>query len=121
MDAVDFLKAKNRICKSRDSYPNDCWACPIGNGSGGCQAGVVENQRITEEELVQIVKKWSKEHPIKTRQSEILKRFPNAKLDEEGTISICPRAVDSTFETNGKCWNMTCHQCRKEYWLAEVE
>ena len=69
MDAVEFLKAKNRICKSRDKHPDDCWSCPIGNESGVCQAGVFENQRVTEAEVVQIVEKWLKEHTSKTRSS----------------------------------------------------
>lgn len=113
MDAVEFLKAKNRICRG-----NDCYVCPIGNSNGGCRAGVAKNQESTEEELVQIVEKWSAEHPIKTRQSEFLKMFPNARLNECKSIAICPRIVDANFS---ECKDEGCSKCEKEYWLAEVE
>lgn len=69
MDAVEFLKAKNRMCREYGDIPEDCFACPIGNDSGGCQAGVLENQKVTEEILVQIVEKWAKEHPKKRRNN----------------------------------------------------
>lgn len=57
MDAVEFLKAKNRMCREYGDLPEDCFICPIGNDSGGCQAGALENWKVTEEILVQIVEK----------------------------------------------------------------
>lgn len=122
MDAVEFLKAKNRICKSRDKYSDYCWSCPIGNGSGGCQAGAFGNQRVTETELVQIVENWSKEHPIKTRQSEFLKLFPDAKLDNNGIVLIMPCHIEGRLRSSEMCEKMTsCPECRKAYWGEEVE
>lgn len=122
MDAVEFLKAKNRMCREYGELPEDCFACPIGNDSGGCQAGVLENQKVTEEMLVQIVEKWAAEHPRKTRQSEFLKMFPNAALDN-GTIRTCPQLIEG--EDNYNCIYdngiPSCINCRKRYWLAEVE
>ena len=45
------------------------------------------------EEAVDAVERWANEHPVKTRQSELLKLFPNAKSDETGVSYICPRMV----------------------------
>lgn len=122
MDAVEFLKAKNRMCRECGYLPGDCFVCPIGNDSGGCQAGVLENQKVTEEILVQIVEKWAAEHPRKTRQSEFLKMFPNAALDN-GTIRTCPQLIEG--EDNYNCIYdngiPSCINCCKRYWLAEVE
>lgn len=120
MNAVEFLKAKNRMCREYGELPEDCFACPIGNDSGGCQAGVLENQKVTEEILVQIVEKWAKEHPIKTRQSEFLKMFPNARL-ECGIVCIDPCEVDMSIGNDTRCKNTTCGECAEKYWLAEVE
>ena len=120
MDAVEFLKAKNRMCRERGYLPEDCFACPIGNDSGGCQAGVLENQKVTEEMLVQIVEKWAKEHPKKTRQSEFLKMFPNAYI-AGGVPEINPCHVDAKFSPQKGCGNSSCADCRKEYWNEEVE
>ena len=54
MDAVEFLKIKNRICRK-----HDCYDCPIGNKDGGCQVGCAYEQEATEEKLVFIVEKWA--------------------------------------------------------------
>lgn len=53
----------------------------------------------------------------KTRQSEFLKMFPNALINEDPeTIAICPQNVDGRIECDGKCY-----QCHKDFWLAEVK
>lgn len=118
MDAVEFLKEKNRMCREYGTLENDCYTCPLGNDSGGCQAGVAENQIVAEEDLVQIVEKWSKEHPIKTRQSEFLKMFPDVRMHSDH-IDICPKTVDTKSELCDK-YDCECSKCKKEYWLAEV-
>lgn len=121
MDAVKFLKEKNRMCKK----VNDCFICSLGNEDGRCQIGSIVNQRLTEEQLVENVKKWAEKHPVKTRQSEFLKMFPNAKM-LNGVISVDPCevdtencGVDSESEWCQKC--DSCESCHKDYWLAEVE
>lgn len=118
MDAVEFLKAKNRICREYGELPEDCFACPIGNDSGACQAGVLENQKVTEEILVQIVEKWAKEHPKKTRQSEFLKMFPNARIRGD-VLEIRPCDIDDNIECIDG--DEECYECYRKYWLAEVE
>lgn len=65
-----------------------------------------------------IILKWCKEHPVKTRQSEFLKMFPNAGIDENGVVTICPICVDTNFNCVS---SISCPKCREEYWLAEVE
>lgn len=53
----------------------------------------------------------------KTRQSEFLKMFPNALINENSrTIDICPQYVDGRIDCDGKC-----SQCSKDFWLAEVK
>ncbi len=62
MDAVEYVKQRERMC----DYYIDCDDCPAGYYEG-CSS----LDRISE--LVPIVEQWSKEHPVKTRQSEFLK------------------------------------------------
>lgn len=67
-------------------------------------------------EFIEIVQKWSDEHPVKTRQSELLKLFPNLRYEDY--IGYCPIDFDSTFE----CIAYTdCDDCQKKFWLQEVE
>ena len=68
------------------------------------------------EETVRIVEKWSAEHPVKTRQNEFLKMFPNAEI-KDGYLHICPGKIDKNF----KCNNRICSSCLQKFWLAEVE
>ena len=110
MDAVKYLKERKRMC---NSYNNMC---------DGCGFGKVPECDHTEddnpEKAVEIVEKWSAEHPVKTRQSEFLKLFPNAKINSSGVLSACPVRID---ENAVDACKDPCEKCRKEYWLSEVE
>lgn len=112
IDAVKYLKERKRMC---DSYNHMC---------DGCGFGKVPKCNRTEEDnpekAVEIVERWSDEHPIKTRQSEFLKIFPNAVI-QNGVIQICPRNIDQNSITSEECEELVCVECRKKYWLAEVE
>ena len=71
------------------------------------------------EKAVEIVEKWSAEHPVKTRQSEFLKMFPDVEL-EDNIIKILPCEINTKIKD--KCYRLRpCYGCRKKYWLAEVE
>lgn len=75
-----------------------------------------EKARITKE-------KWAAEHPVKTRQDEFLKMFPNAGM-EDGIIKIDPCKVDTrNISHNGMVCDKydLCADCRRDYWLAAVE
>lgn len=67
-------------------------------------------------EHIQIVQKWSDEHPVKTRQSELLKMFPNLKYEDY--IGFCPADFDLTMAC---VQYKDCDACQKEFWLQEVE
>lgn len=81
MDAVEFFKTANRLCKNRS-----CRECPV------CKDGVCmvmhtlrrgDNLVKSIEETISKVEQWEKGNPIKTRntrQSEFLKMFPNAPM-----------------------------------------
>ena len=111
MDAVKFLGEAKRMCSKHGS----CVGCLLEDYS--CNYRKIENP----EKLVAIVEKWSKEHPVKTRQSEFLKMFPNADIDKDGVLIVIPCHIDKNMKKvycqvlNG------CVECRRVYWLAEVE
>lgn len=77
------------------------------------------------EETVSKVEQWAKGHPVKTRQSEFLKMFPNAKFPnaktDGGVIIFCPRGFLPKGEAEAYCEKHDeCIECCKDYWLAEV-
>ena len=116
MDAVKFLKEETRMCE----FYTFCLACPLCMTNNKLKKPCNELKRINPEEYVSTVEKWSAEHPMKMRQSEFLKIFPNAVI-QNGVIQICPRNIDQNSITSEECEKMVCCECRKKYWLAEVE
>lgn len=76
MDAVKFIKERARMCDSLFG----CEGCPANsqeNGLGECFVGI--KSKYAPEQQIEIVDKWSKEHPRKTRQSVFLEQYPVRK------------------------------------------
>lgn len=114
MDAVKFTRAAMRMC---NAYYSKCWSCPAGDDTS-CKLDS-SYSAISTEEKVAIVEQWAAEHPVKTRQSEFLKHYPGARITIDGYLHTCPMDVFS--DTGINCGAQTCHECRKAFWLAEVE
>ena len=113
MDAVEFFKTINRLCKNQG-----CKECPA-NKIGTCLIGFSDNSVKNIEKIIPKLEQWAKEHPIKTRQSEFLRMFPNAMINEsDGVLCITPCKIEgkSIGCQNGK----SCDDCRRKYWLTEV-
>lgn len=114
MDAVEYVKQRNRMC---DYYVN-CSECPVGQYK--VCASIVGIPK-----LIPIVEQWAKEHPIKTRQSELLKLFPEASMLYDEYLDICPAQISSECrdKTTGGCYDprMNCGQCKRDFWLKEID
>lgn len=122
MDAVEFFKTVKRLCKNQG-----CDGCPVCKNNT-CMvmlmARIYGASDESIEETISKVEEWAKEHPVKTRQSELLKMFPKAAICDD-VISICPLFYCVNFlGTNfqGYCHNnrANCNKCCREYWLTEV-
>lgn len=111
MDAMELIRARNRMCKT---FPS-CEECPAFGVA--CYDNAAWNEKI-----VPIVEKWAEEHPIKTRQSEFLKQWPNAELDTKGVLLIHPCRIDTeNYEDKGLFCPVSCPECRREFWSQEVK
>lgn len=118
MDAIEFIKERQRLCQTYVC----CLECPAGNGNYGCKFNTASGYDATEQ--IRLLEDWSAAHPLRTRQYELLKLYPETALDENGVISICPNALFLAYRNkNGGCNNpdSTCPDCRKEFWLKEME
>lgn len=111
MDAVEFFKIVNRSCKNQG-----CKTCPAFK-DGMCMVAPDDDAIKNIEETVSKVEQWAKDHPVKTRQSEFLKQFPNATLHRD-VISIPPCSMEKEIKEN--CLKSDCYECRRDYWLTEV-
>jgi hypothetical protein len=101
MDAVKFIEERNRMCGTM----SEVW--------GVDAAQIVKN---TEE--------WAAAHPRKTRQSVFLEQYPEARTGDNGVLLVCPCPISASHRNaNGGCATIgrRCDDCRKEYWMQEVE
>ena len=109
MDAVEFIKQVRRMGKQKGE-------------------AICFKLEEKDTEIVEQVEQWAKEHPIKTRQSELLKLFPDMKIDNAGTLYMCPMNFNpETYKDKDKCFcthmldDIHCDECRRDFWLKEIE
>lgn len=123
MDAKEFIRTHKRICKK---YGDACKNCPLlDKGCYSTSTSIILPEEL-DEGVVDLVEKWAKENPVKTRQSEFLKMFPNASVIANGTLGICPKSLDKDrncfYSTNyGNSKIVDCFGCRNQFWLEEIE
>ena len=98
MDAVKFIEERNRMCGTM----SEMW--------GVDAAQIVKN---TEE--------WSAAHPRKTRQSVFLEQWPQADIDNTGLLLLCPKRISADIRVTADCLRQGCSDCRREFWMQEVE
>lgn len=106
MDAVEFLDKVDRLSKR-----------------GSTEEKMRYNDYRTARDntrAVKFVERWAAEHPVKTRQSEFLEHYPGARrILAHGGLNACPMDVLSDADIN--CNAQPCFECKKAFWLAEVE
>lgn len=111
MDVAEFFSEFRRMCKST----SDCTKCEY---HGDRCNNVIELL----EKTVAVVEQWSREHPCKTRQDVFLEQYPEACI-EDGCLSICPNGIFPWHRgEDGECiTTIHCEDCRREFWMQEVE
>lgn len=122
MNVVEFIKTRARMCKNLS-----CGHCPL---KFFCSSSFFDQVEIAED-AASVVEQWAKEHPVKTRQSEFLKMFPNAQKSLNGVLDICPRkfepkkyksATPDKVCVNGNADDEChCDECCCDFWLKEIE
>ena len=111
MDAVKFIKAIKQMLSA-------------GAGDSTVQKYISAYKKNDCEGMVKAAEQWAAEHPAKTRQSEFLKQWPEADVDENGVLQTCPALISASHrDQTGGCATLSnkCENCRKAFWLAEVE
>ena len=107
MDAVKFLKEKYRMTKQCNIF---CKECPLGHTNNGLNVDCTLLEAGYTEKAVEIVKKWSDEHPQKTYRMDFLEKYPNCKKSYNGIPCSCRDNIYGTQnvfcgESCEKCWN----------------
>ena len=106
MDAVEFIKQVRRMGKQKGE-------------------AICFKLEEKDTEIVEKIEKWAKEHPVKTRQSEFLKQWPDAEIGDDGYPSVAPCQLNIELlqcESPEDCESRgVCDKCRRDFWLKEVE
>ena len=108
MDAIEFIKQLRRmnekgVPKNRFIYLR------------------VGRETDSPEDVVAEVEEWVKMNPVKTRQSVFLEQYPEAEIDERGDLMLCPRRISVDFRSRYANCTKMCSDCRREFWMQEVE
>lgn len=118
MDALEFLKERKRMCTSYKG----CDGCPL-EGTY-CVISYAMDDEVYER-IIAAVEQWSKANPRKTRQSVFLEQYPEAVVDDDGVLSVCPALISPTHRISdeGGCADPVtpCADCRREFWMQEAE
>lgn len=120
MDAVKFIEERNRMCESYDRGYG-CQMCPACDNELCCAVSVMSKLDATDQ--IAIVEEWSAAHPRKTRQSVFLEHYPEAALDDNGVLRFCPSDISAAHRYSEGCGypEQRCTDCRREFWMQEVE
>ena len=102
MDAVKFIEERRRMYTL------------------GCIKHAINDYNTKAETVVAEVEQWSKEHPRKTRQSVFLEQWPEAEISfTDGCLTLDP--CEFYKKMRKECVGKLCSDCRREFWMREVE
>ena len=106
MDAVEFIKQVRRMGKQKGE-------------------AICFKLKEKDTEIVDQVEQWAKEHPVKTRQDEFFNQWPDAEIGYDGlpTVATCQLNIELLqCDSQEDCENRgVCAECRRDFWLKEVE
>lgn len=117
----NYFAEKRRMTKRRKIYGNaymckiDCANCPLNSLNNGTNdmTSCSDFEALYPEKAIEIVQKWSDEHPRRTYLSELLKHYPNTELDKYGAPKrICPHRLGlHDMEGCKKNYSCACIEC----------
>lgn len=108
---VNYLKEKVRMTEKCKIY---CDNCPLSFHNNSEKVGCVILETEYPDKSVEIVQKWSNEHPQKTLIEDLKEKYPNYNhYEDDTTPTFCPYALGyEEYETvNKNCFANTCAEC----------
>lgn len=78
MEKKRMTERKKYVCKI------DCGNCPLSSLKNNIGVSCSNLEMVYPDKAVEIVQRWSNEHPQKTLLTEFLKSYPKTKLNSDG-------------------------------------
>lgn len=118
MDAVKFIEEHKKLC---ERYVT-CSGCPANDNNDRCRFSVTLGDEAAKQ--IELLEEWAAARHRKTRQDVFLEQWPEARIESDGMPSICPAVLSKSYSVE-KCPNIItqkiCADCRREFWMQEVE
>lgn len=113
---IDFFAEAKRHCDSRTACEADAAnkeQCPM---FGVCDRPLTEICVEDAIKAIEILQKWSDEHPVKTYAQDFFEKFPKAQSNSDGTPFVCRKRIYSgTHSTLEDCdYTGACYRCWNE-------
>ena len=116
--AKNYFNEKLRMTKrtKRQGCKINCSECPLSswnNGTSECMS-CITFEILCPKKAIGIIQKWSDEHPPKTYLTELLDKYPNVLLNDDGTPEgICPHklGLKSSIVDCKKSYDCDCVKC----------
>ena len=105
MDAVKFLKEKNRMTMTCDC---GCANCAFSMTNNGQNTGCTEFMNNYSEKAIEIVEKWSAENPVRSYYDVMMEIFPKIDFNE---ITCIYEFLETEIDTD--CKGYDCEECWK--------
>lgn len=111
----NYLSEQARMTKSSDVgvCRISCNHCPLSRFNNGEEMLCTELELTHPEKAIEIVQRWSDEHPQKTYLTELLENYPKAELDH-GVPKVCLKklgAVPGCAKTKKGDLYISCYRC----------
>ena len=90
---IDFFPELKRLCDSRTACTADAAnkeQCPM---FGLCKHSLTKICAEDVIEPIEILQKWSDEHPKKTYAQDFFEKFPKAQSNSDGTPFVCRKRI----------------------------
>lgn len=92
----NYFSEKARMSKTTKSGTCKlvCGKCPLSSDNNGVGECCTDFEMLYPEQVIEVVQRWSDEHPQKTYLTELLDKYPNVLLNDDGTPEgICPHQL----------------------------
>lgn len=88
----------------------ECAECPLSlDNNGECET-CFKLEKFYYKKAIEIVQKWSDEHPCKTLLDDLREKYPNYKrVFKDETPGFCTYILG--YDKNKKCPAITCTEC----------
>lgn len=114
---INYSKERKRMCDYYRLSIEQCSACPMHSQRNGHNTICYKMVDDYPQEAIDIIQKWSDEHPDKTILDDLLEKYPDAKRNSNGTPFICIKWLGYTDvvcqDSCMACWEMLLSEVKK--------